>query len=159
MNRRIVLRLAAVLLIAVAVVGVWRATHATYGSPTGFHVVDGYWLGPEASCSDAGAPDYCSAAIVTATAALDAIGSHAQIVLATIAPQSCDAQSYVFCTNGGFGTETVFVVFDLADGSREPVGLLCQRAMSVNDQPPTAPNCHADNITNQENLGEDPASS
>lgn len=159
MRPRLWLALAASIVLVVAAFGAWQATHATTGSPTGFHVVDGYWLGPERSCSDGSAPDYCSAAIVTATAALDARGSHAQIVRATIAPQSCDAQSYVYCTNGGFGTATVFVVFDLADGSREPVGLLCQRAISVNNQPPAAPNCSADNITNQENLGEDPASS
>lgn len=150
MNRRVAVRLVGILLIVVAVVGVWQATHSTYGSVSGFHVVDGYWLGPESSCSDASAPDYCATAIVTATAALDAQGTHAQIVRAMIAPQSCAPTTFVYCTNGGMNTTTLFVVFDLGDGSRRPVGLLCQGAISVNDQAPTAPNCQPDNITNME---------
>jgi len=138
-----------IVLIAV-IVGAWRFTNATYGSPTGFHVVDGHWLGPERSCSDVSAPDYCQAAVATASVALDAQGSHAQIVRAAIAPQNCSGSTLALCTNGGMGTETVFVVFDLADGSRHAVGLLCQRAISVNNQPPTAPSCQPDNITNME---------
>jgi hypothetical protein len=150
MNRRVGVRIAGVLLLLLAVVGVWQATHATYGSVSGFHVVDGHWLGPETSCSDANAPDYCATAIVTATAAFAAQGPHAQVLRSTIAPQSCDGSTYVICTNGGMGTTTLFVVFDLTDGSRHAVGLLCQTAISVNDQPSTPPNCQPDNITNLE---------
>jgi hypothetical protein len=158
MSRRIGLRLGGVLLILLAGFGAWRATHATSGSVSGFHVVDGYWLGPETACSDANAPDYCLAAVATATLDLEAQGSHTQIVRAVIAPQSCDATTYVFCANGGMKTATLFVVFDLADGTRQTVGLLCQGAVTDGSLI-VAPNCRPDHIHNQENVSEEAPSS
>jgi hypothetical protein len=143
-------RIAGVLLIVVAAFGAWWITHAMVGSVSGFHVVDGYWLGPESTCTNANAPDYCAAAIASATPVLKAQRPDAKVVRAAIAPQSCDATTYVICTNGGMSTATVFVVFDLADGTRHAVGLLCQGAITDGSLVVTIPNCRPDNITNQE---------
>jgi hypothetical protein len=47
-------------------------------------------------------------------------------------------------------TATMFAVFDLADGSRQVVGLLCQGAITEGSLVVTVPNCYPDQITNHE---------
>ena len=148
MNRR--LGLAGVVIVVAAAFGAWWVMSTAVEAISGFHVVDGYWLGPESRCTDANAPDYCDAAIQTATQVLEAQRPDARVVRAAIAPQSCDATTYVICTNGGMNTATLFAVFDLADGTRQAVGLLCQGAITDGSLVVTVPNCRPDNITNQE---------
>jgi len=148
MNRR--LGLAGVVIVVAAAFGAWWVMSTAVEAISGFHVVDGYWLGPESRCTDANAPDYCDAAIQTATQVLGAQRPGAVVVRAAIAPESCGATTYVICTNGGMNTTTLFAVFDLADGTRHAVGLLCQEAITDGSLVVTVPNCRPDNITNQE---------
>jgi len=150
MNRR--LGLVFVMILVVAGFGAWRLMSAAVGGISGFHVVDGYWLGPESTCTDANEPDYCGAAIATATLALEAQRPTAQVVHAAIAPPSCDATSYVICTTAGL-YKGVFVVFDLRDGSRQVVGLMCEGTVTQGSQVSTASKCRPDDLANQETGG------
>jgi hypothetical protein len=149
MNRR--LGLAGVLIVVVAAFGAWWVLSTAVATTSGFHVVDGYWLGPESMCTDTNASDFCDAAVQAGTQVLAAQEPGARILRAAIAPQSCGATTYVICTNGGMDTATMFAVFDLADGSRQVVGLLCQGAITEGSVVVTVPNCYPDQIKNQDN--------
>jgi hypothetical protein len=149
MSRRIGLRLLGVLLVVLVGFGAWWVTHSVVGSASGFHVVDGFWLGPESTCTDANAPDYCAAAIQTATEILEAQRPDVNIVRAAIAPPSCNATTYVVCTTAGLG-RAFFVVFDLGDGSRLPVGVECQGTLTQGSEVVSTPACLLDVLNNYE---------
>jgi hypothetical protein len=150
MNRRLGLVLGMILV--VVLVGASWVISAAVGGASGFHVVDGYWLGPESTCLDANEPGYCDAAIATATLALEAQSPGAVVVRAAIAPPSCASTTYVICTTAGL-YKGVFVIFDLGDGSRQAVGLVCEGTVTQGSQVSSAPNCRPYELSNHEAVG------
>jgi hypothetical protein len=140
-RRRIKVVVGVLILVAVVVAAgnISRLLPNSSPDPTsGFHIIDGYTLGPESPCSAAthvdpsaslvghyqyGSPDFCDGAVPAATEVLLAESPGAAIVRAAVAPPSC-GDPYTICTFGELGTP-LFVVFDLANGSRRAIGLQC----------------------------------
>jgi hypothetical protein len=137
--RGIAVAVGAILLVLVLVAGL-SLTRTTPGLDPrgGFHVVDGYNLGPETPCTAAthvepsaslvghyeyGSPDFCDVAVGVATPLLVTQAPRALIVGAAVAPLSC-GDPYVGCQLTALGTP-VLVVFDLANGSRRAFELWC----------------------------------
>jgi hypothetical protein len=144
MSRRGGLFLMAVLLVVLAGCGAERPTPAPIGNFSGFHVVDGYWLGPETTCADPAAPVACPTAIATATPIVTAQHADAGILRATVAEPNCSGTTLSPCTGAGL-YKGLYVVFDLSDGSRRIVSLICE------DSGPTSqgPDCRLYPLTNQ----------
>jgi hypothetical protein len=149
MNRRDGLRLIVAILVVVVAFGAWWTISTVVLGASGFHVVDGHWLGPERTCTDANAPEYCAAAIQTATQVLEAQRPDANMVRAAIAPPSSSSTGYVVCAIGGL-SHPVFVVFDLGDGSRIAVGVGCRGTVTQGSQVMSTPACAPELIPNQE---------
>jgi hypothetical protein len=145
MSRRT--RLARVLVIVVVAFGAWWLMSAAVVAISGLHAVNGYWLGPEATCTSATEPD-CDAAIQTATTALEARRPGAEVVRAAIASPSCSQAMLVICMTAG-GVWNVFVVFDLGDGSREVIGVACPGIRP----PGSAPSCRPADLSALEPKG------
>ena len=130
--------------------GAWWTISTVVLGTSGFHVVDGHWLGPETTCTDVNAPDYCDAAIQAATQVVaTAQRPDAYVVRAAIAPPSCSSTTYVVCATAGL-SHPVFVIFDLGDGSRLAVGLGCRGTVTQGDQVLSTPACAPELIPNQE---------
>lgn len=148
MSRRIGLRLAGVLLVVVAGFGAWWVMSTAVSTASGFHVVDGYWLGPESRCTDSNSPSYCDSAVQAATPVLAAQRPGAVVVRAAVAPPSCSPTTYTICTTAGL-YKGVFVVFDLSDGSRQAIGLICEGTVTEGSEVVRAPDCRPYALTNQ----------
>jgi len=140
-RRRIAVILSAILLV-VGLAAMWSFTRMdpspSPGARSGFHVVDGYNLGPESPCTAGthvdpsaslegryryGSSDFCDAAVAAATPLLLAKVPGATILKTAVAPPSC-GDPYIICTLAALGTP-LFAVFDLADGSRQAIELRC----------------------------------
>ena len=149
MNRRDGLRVLVAILVVVVGFGAWWTISTVVLGNSGFHVVDGHWLGPETTCADTNAPEYCADAIQTATQVMEAERPDANMVRAAIAPPSCSSTTYVVCATSGL-SQPVFVVFDLGDGSRLAVGLGCRGTVTQGNQTVSTPACAPEVIPNQE---------
>jgi len=105
MNRRS--GLAGVLIVVVAAFAAWWVLSAAVTGASGLHEIDGYWLGPETTCTPADEPS-CDAAIQAATQALAAQMSGAAVVRAAVATPSCRSAAYVVCAprRAGSGTSS-----------------------------------------------------
>jgi hypothetical protein len=87
------------------------------------HFVDGYRLGNETACSRVVAT-HCDLAIGTAKDVLLRALPQAKIVATSMAEPGCNPASGTICVQAGLA-KLVFVVFDLSDGSRHAIGLMC----------------------------------
>lgn len=136
------------LILGLAGFGAWRVMSVPGDSTSGFHVVDGYWLGPESTCPDANSSSSCDAAVQAAIQVLASQSPGAVVVRAAIAPPSCDSTTYRICTTAGL-YKGIYVVFDLRDSSRQVVGLICQGTVTEGSAIVSEPNCRPYGLTNQ----------
>ncbi len=109
-------------LIVVLMVAMLTAACGSSSAPPS-HFVDGYRLGTETSCSTAIAPN-CDLAIATAKDVLLHTLPQAKIIATSMAEPGCNPADRTVCVQAGLA-KAVFVVFDLSDGSRHAIGLLC----------------------------------
>ncbi len=99
----------------------------------GVHAVDGYWLTEETVCT----PDEeeCITAIATATTILHAAEPGAVLTGAVTAGypmmQGADRNEMTIVLGGLHKPK--FVIFDLADGSRRTIGLICGADLSSDE--------------------------
>lgn len=90
----------------------------------GTHVVDGYYVGPEAACPGG---DLCAAAVPLATGLLGTPGSAVVATSFAWAPVGwTDLAGRTHLQYMGGLARPAFVLFTLASGERRAVGIMCQ---------------------------------
>jgi hypothetical protein len=137
-NRIVVTAIALVLGLATA----W-AVAGLAQTISGNHVVDGYRLGRESTCEPA-TNSVCQVSARVAIQTLMAKAPDAVVVRQGIADPVCRDEQ-VQCAFTGL-SQPFFVVFDLADGSRRVIGMMCEGEVMQDGRVVSEPQCTHDDF-------------